>query len=235
MPLARILGLLVLTTLGACMPQSTLPDADMRYRGDYTLGHEVNAFCPAGSSRCYWLDPNAAPEVRDALALAAKAGGDAPYPKVCVVVAGEVDTESARDGFAADYDGLIDVQTVYGFCEDVSLVTQGDLAHRRWVAAAPAVGRTGLTPTLDFGQRVGRGVFVEGNDGCQEFTAVLLLRNALIEFSALEWGASQCSQAQGKPAFNPREPAVLELGAENRLQLTTSIGVVLFDLRDWVQ
>lgn len=230
-PAALVMMLLV----SACTRGGGLPEPEMRYRGDYTRGHEVNTFCPQLSSRCYWVTGDTPDDVVDALAAVAERSGPEPYAKSCIVVTAEVDSESPRQGFAADYDGLIRIDQVHGDCDQVAFITQGDIAHRRWVATLPERFRTALTPTLDFGQRIDRGVFVEGNDGCHEFNAVVLLRDTLVEFSELELGRSQCLGTTEEPVFDPREPGSLVLRGSNRLQLTTSGVIVQFDLQDWVR
>ena len=207
----------------------------MRFRGGYTRGHEVNAFCPALSSQCYWLDQRTPVTVRDQLSAYADTVAGSPYAATCLVVAEEVDTESPRQGFAADYDGLIHIHNVYGACGETALVTQGDISHRRWVAAAPERLPTMQTPELDFGQRIGSGAFVSGNDGCREFTAVVLLREDVVEFSELALGPTRCVANDEQPAFNPGEPVNLVLQPDHRLELTASGVIVGFELADWVR
>ena len=89
-----------------------------RLRGEYTFGHEVNVFCPEIDAQCYWLGPNSSQSARDQLKKIYRDKKPGLYKPVCVVVDGVIDRDSPRDGFAADYDGLIDVTSVYGACDD---------------------------------------------------------------------------------------------------------------------
>ena len=86
-------------------------------RGDYTFGHEVNVFCPQNDDRCYWLAAGTSQSIRAQLKEAYAAGSSAPYQPVCLVVEGMIDRNSPRDGFAAEYDGLIQIETLTGACE----------------------------------------------------------------------------------------------------------------------
>lgn len=163
-----------------------------RYRGDYTFGHEVNSFCPEINSECYWLGPNSNQAAREQLKKIYRDKTPGLYKPVCVVVEGVIDRETARDGFAADYDGLIDIVTVIGDCDSGVLIVPGDLNHRRWVLAkrdgVPV--DTAEPPTvLDFGERL----FVEGRDGCQRFSGFTGLSGNEIVFDEVEFDRSGCS------------------------------------------
>ena len=232
---ARLVGCLVLGILGNGCISDNRPEPEMRFRGDYTHGHEVDTFCPTLTAQCYWLDPQTPATIRDQLSSYSDTAPGSPYAASCLVVAAEVDDESPRTGFAADYDGLIRLEKVYGACEQTALVTQGDVSHRRWVAAFPKRFPAALTPELDFGQRIGSGVFVSGNDGCREFTAVFVLRGTVAEFTELESGPTGCLTEDEKPAFDPGEPFEPMLSPEHRLTLKTANGNVRFDLSDWVR
>jgi len=225
---------LVLVTVFTASVPASVAASETRYRGDYIAGHEVRTFCPANASRCYWLAPGTPAAVREALSSLAAPSAEPHYPETCVVVAAEGDTESPREGFAADYDGLIDIRKVYGRCDEITLVAQGDIAHHRWVASLPEPFNSPLTPSLDFGQRIGNGVFVSGNDGCSTFTAVVLLRDAA-EFSELELGPSNCGTIDEQPEFDLREAGSLTLHPDDRLQLQTSSALVRFELKDWMK
>ena len=87
-----------------------------RLRGDYTLGHEVNIFCPQRGAQCYWLGPNSSQAARERLREIYQNKTPGLYKPVCVLVDGVIDRASPRDGFAADYDGLIDIEAVVGPC-----------------------------------------------------------------------------------------------------------------------
>lgn len=107
-----VLALLVL--LAAC---ATAAQGE-RYRGDYTFGHEVNTFCPEIYSQCYWLGPRSRQDARTRLKRIYQEKKPGLYKPVCVVVDGVIDRDSPRSGFAADYDGLIDIESVHGTCAD---------------------------------------------------------------------------------------------------------------------
>ena len=91
--------------------------ASQRYRGDYTLGHEVNSYCPEAGSQCYWLAPDTGSQVRDRLRMLYEQNSPGLYKPVCMDVAAEIDTQSERTGFAADMDGLITITRVHGVCD----------------------------------------------------------------------------------------------------------------------
>lgn len=133
----------------------------LRYRGDYTRAHEVNSFCPATRSECYWLDNGTSTAVRDTLQALVTRHAAQPYDPVCVVVEGLIDRETPRSGFAADYNGLMRIDRVYGACRDTGIVTQGDLQHHRWAlvsvdgaAVVRPPGRQHSGPALEFGERM---------------------------------------------------------------------------------
>ena len=87
-----------------------------RYRGDYTFGHEVNTFCPQINSQCYWLGPDTSQAVREQLKALYQQEKTGLYKPVCMVVEGVIDQDTPRDGFAADYDGLITITALEGDC-----------------------------------------------------------------------------------------------------------------------
>ncbi len=162
-----------------------------RYRGDYTWGHEVNSFCPAINSQCYWLAPDTSPAVRDQLKALYQKEKAGLYKPVCVIVEGIIDRDSPRDGFAADYDGLITITALEGECDDSAAITPGDLNHRRWVLAAidgRAVDTADAPIVLDFGERL----FVEGREGCQRFSGFAELNGNQIAFAKVEFDRSGC-------------------------------------------
>lgn len=111
-------------------------DKTVRYRGEYILGHEVNIFCPYINSQCYWLGSYTGDEEREVLRQLSVQNRVKPYDAVCVVIEGIIHKkmdEHKIDGFAADYDGTIDVDMVYGLCSETETVTEGDLHLKDWV------------------------------------------------------------------------------------------------------
>ena len=180
---------------------STVARADpIRYRGAYTYGHEVNSFCPAINSQCYWLSGDTPATVRDALQTLAAQNASKPYESLCVVIEAEIDRDSRRDGFAADYDGLITVMKSYDCCDDTSIVTHGDLQHHRWMLesvnseALDVDAMNGSIPDLDFGEQMQ----VSGNTGCNRFSGRATLHDNYIRFGQLISTLMSCSPAQNE-------------------------------------
>ena len=157
----------------------------VQYRGVYTWGHEVSTFCPDINSQCYWLSPDTPADVRDELRQLSQGVSSQPYGSVCVLIEAQVDRDSPRQGFAADYDGLITVSHLYGTCTDLSMVIASDLQHHRWVletinGKTLPVPEGGKIPELDFGE----GMTVTGNLGCNKFTGKAVLRDGLFLIEA---------------------------------------------------
>jgi heat shock protein HslJ len=188
----------------------------LRYRGEYTYGHEVNIFCPAINSQCYWLSGDTPGEVRDTLQTAAAQNTSKPYEPLCVVIEAEIDRDTRRDGFAADYDGLVTVMKSYGRCEETSIVTHGDLQHHRWVLDSingeilDADAMEGKIPDLDFGEQM----HVSGNTGCNRISGSASLHDEYIHFGQLISTLMSCS-----PAQNEIERTIQEFLARTDIQI----------------
>ena len=93
----------------------------LRYQGQYTLGHEVNTFCPTINSQCYWLSPDTLLLQRQKLKQMVDEHTSKPYEAICVVVEGKInqDPEAKNSiGFAINYDGLFTVKKIYGLCNN---------------------------------------------------------------------------------------------------------------------
>lgn len=161
--------------------------AGQRYRGSYTLGHEVNTFCPEINSQCYWLGPDTSQSIREQLGGLYRQKSPGLYKPVCLTVSGVIDRDSSRSGFAADYDGLITITQVVGGCESSQAVAHGDLQHHRWVIDT-VDGQNVQTrdwpvlPVIDFGERL----FVEGGNGCSRFSGFAELSGDRIVFDGFE-------------------------------------------------
>ena len=161
--------LLVFLLLGYVVPGYADEQA-LRYRGEYTYGHEVNTFCPKINSQCYWLNPATREQIRQQLRQLSTTHSNRPYQSVCLVLQGTIDRETKSDGFAADYDGLIKVDKVFGLCQDSEFVTQGDLQHHRWMLESINGVNIALAETgdpifdLDFSEQM----FVSLNSGCHK-------------------------------------------------------------------
>jgi hypothetical protein len=75
-------------------------------RGHYYWGHEVETFHPCGSKQAFWVvgDASLLQPLREKSAQVSKAQGK-PYLPIYVEVSA-VTEGKAKDGFAADYDGV---------------------------------------------------------------------------------------------------------------------------------
>jgi putative lipoprotein len=86
---------------------------DTKFRGRFYWGHEVRSIQPCGSRSAYWVrgdDKTLQPLRERAERLRAQQGK--PYPPLYVEVVGEIQTNSATEGFARDYDGLFNLREV---------------------------------------------------------------------------------------------------------------------------
>ena len=92
---------------------STASAVDTQHRGRYYRGAEVESFHPCGSKKAYWVEGKEATlqPLRDRTERLRERRGK-PYQPVYLEVVGVVDTESKREGFAEDYDGLLRLQKV---------------------------------------------------------------------------------------------------------------------------
>lgn len=80
------------------------------FLGVYTFGAEVETFRPCGDSLTYWVTTS--PPMWDHLRDLHQSLTTKPYQGIYVAVQG-MPTDGERDGFAADYDGLFRIDTVY--------------------------------------------------------------------------------------------------------------------------
>lgn len=187
---SRVPWLLLLLLSTGCSV-STPGTETQRYRGDYTFGHEVNTFCPAINSQCYWLGPDTSQSLRDQLKALYEQKMSGLYKPVCMIVEAIIDRETPRSGFAADYDGLITITALEGACDDGAVVVPGDLNHRRWLLSAingRTVDAADPPAVLDFGERL----FVEGSEDCQRFNGFAELSGNRIKFDKVEFDRSGC-------------------------------------------
>ena len=99
----------MLTLLAA----STAWPADRTLRGRYYYGPDVEVFEPCAQVISYWVrgsDKLLQPLRKRSEELREKRGK--PYRPVYVELVGSIDTKTERDGFAANYDGLLHVRKV---------------------------------------------------------------------------------------------------------------------------
>lgn len=227
--------LTVLLALLAGAAHTNADTAGQRYRGAYTLGHEVNVFCPDINSQCYWIGPNTRQAVRDDLHRIYRQGSTGLYEPVCVLVSGVIDRQSQRFGFAADTDGLITVDRVYGDCESATIVTHGDLQHHRWVLDAvdgSAVNAHDwpVLPELDFGERL----FVGGGNGCRQFSGFSRLAGDRIVFDGFKYGVNRCESGRDPQGLFAIAGAwQVHIEGRQYLMLEKSGVVLKFRLDDW--
>ena len=203
-----------------------------RLRGEYTFGHEVNVFCPAINTQCYWLGPNSSQAAREQLKRIYGEKKPGLYKPICVVVDATIDRDSPRDGFAADYDGLIDITAVHGACEDSAAITPGDLNHRRWVLAerdGSPVDSAQAPVVLDFGERL----FVEGRDGCLRFSGFAAIDGERIVFDGLDFDRSACSAGDLAASLFAERPRWRVAFAADGLLLRAGDTRLAFERDDW--
>lgn len=223
--------LLMLVNISACSSFA----GSQRYRGDYTLGHEVNTFCPEINSQCYWLSPDTNRQVREQLKQVYREKSLGLYQPVCLIVSGEIDRKSTRTGFAADMDGLFTVYDVFGECDAGSMVTQGDLQHHRWVLVSldnkPInMNDWPVLPVLDFGEHM----FVEGGDGCRRFNGFAKLAGDNILFDKFEFNQPECETDQyPQSLFSIAGNWRISIEQSRYLFLENTSSTLMFRLDDW--
>ena len=234
--LAAFGGLLVAAITVAGAPEDTV-----RYRGDYTYGHEVNVFCPDMNSQCYWLSEDTTADVRDSLRRLASRDSTVPYTPVCVLVEGVIDRRSPRTGFADGYDGFIAIYSLISTCAESTLVIESDLQHHRWVLDSidgeifVVDNNDEPIPDLDFGEQMQ----VTGNTGCNRITGKAKLDGEYFQIPALASTRRLCS-----PPANDLERRLqivlsgrsqIALDDERNLVLATDETVLRYRLSDWVR
>ncbi len=219
-------------------------DQTLRYRGQYSIGHEVNIFCPDINSQCYWISPDTTQQQRKLLRQLVKENTEKVYEAICVVVEGQINQDPVAKqaiGFAADYDGLFTVSKIYGLCDKSGFVTQGDLQHRRWLLESingnkiEATALDNRIPELEIGEQM----MASGYSGCNRFhgKAVLLEDRFII-------GSMASTRMFCKPEQNDIEHLLLQvLGRESTISidvdknliLKTDDGLLLFRLQDRIE
>ena len=226
-----LLLLLILLNTVACACSAV----SQRYRGNYTLGHEVNTFCPDINSQCYWLSPDTDKRYRNQLKQIYQEKSTGLYKPVCVIVTGEIDKNSKRTGFAVDTDGLITITRVYGDCDSSKVITQGDLQHHRWVLITvdnKSINNKGwpVLPVLDFGERM----FIEGGDGCQQFNGFAELTGDQIDFNQLEFSKNHCGTDRSHMSlFSITGVWRIGIKESEYLTLENTESILLFKRDDW--
>jgi heat shock protein HslJ len=218
-------------------------DQTLRYRGQYSFGHEVNIFCPEINSQCYWLSPDTSQQQRQQLKQLVEENTDKNYEAICVVVEGQINrdpTAKQAIGFAADYDGLFTISRLYGLCGKAKVVTQGDLQHHRWVLESIngdkilAAKLDGKIPELEIGEQM----MASGDSGCNRFQGRAALRRDRFIIDPVASTRMFC-----KPGQNDIELLLLQVFAQEsiisididkNLILKTDDNLLIFRLQDRV-
>ena len=237
-------NLIILITLLTTAPPAFADEQALRYRGQYTFGHEVNTFCPAINSQCYWLSPETAQQQRQLLKQLATNNTSKAYEAICIVVEGRInrDPEAKNSiGFAAEYDGLFTVNTIFGLCSKTSIVTHGDLQHHRWILESingnkiEAEKLDNKIPEIDFGEQM----TVTGNTGCNRFSGQATLQGDQFVIGLMNSTMMFCTAPQ-----NDLERILKQvLGSESKITLDDKNNLVLetgdtrleYRLKDWVR
>ncbi|MCG6939359.1 MAG: META domain-containing protein [Gammaproteobacteria bacterium] len=218
-------------------------DNSIRYRGQYTYGHEVNTFCPSINSQCYWLSPDTAPSQREQLRQLSQDNTSKPYQAICVVVEGRINRDpAARNniGFATRYDGLFTVFRVFNLCNKTSIVTQGDLQHHRWLLESINGSKIDAEeldykiPELDFGEQM----TVSGNTGCNKFRGQAGLQDENFAIDPMQFTMMRCSPQQNvlesllKQVLDSDSKITIDY--KKRLLLKAGDTLLEYRLKDWV-
>jgi hypothetical protein len=105
--------LLTLTLLQACSSVAETPyktaNDETTLIGHYIYGHEVNTFQPCGDVKVFWVEGTN--NMLELLEVSHRKYVSEPYEEVFVEIIGRFVTK-ANDGFASDYDGKIQVETL---------------------------------------------------------------------------------------------------------------------------
>lgn len=237
-------NLILLITLLTTAAHTFADEQLLRYRGQYTFGHEVSTFCPAINSQCYWIGPETARQQREQLEQLVANNTDKAYEAICIVVEGKInrDPEAKNNiGFAAEYDGLFTVNTLFGLCSNTSIVTHGDLQHHRWILESINGNRIetekldNKIPEIDFGEQM----TVTGNTGCNRFSGQATLQGDLFVIGLMKSTMMFCTAPQNDLELKLKQV----LGSESKITLDDKNKLILesggirlrYRLKDWVR
>jgi len=237
----RTLILLILLTITATAFADEQP---IRYRGHYTLGHEVNSFCPDINSECYWISPETTRQQRQQLKQLVDNNTGKAYQAICIVVEGIINRDPAAKnsiGFAARYDGLFTVNSIFGLCDKISTVTQGDLQHHRWILESingdtiEAENPENKIPEIDFGEQM----TVTGHTGCNRFSGRATLLSDRFVIGSMTSTMMSCSASQNTMELKLKRvlgsESTITIDDKKNLILETSDTRLVYRLRDWVR
>ncbi len=237
-------SIVIFITLLTTVPPTFADEQPLRYRGQYTFGHEVNTFCPVINSQCYWLSPETAQQQRQLLKQLAVENTSKAYQAICVVVEGKInrDPEAKNSiGFAAEYDGLFTINNIFGLCRKTSIVTHGDLQHHRWILESingnkiEAEKLDNKIPEIDFGEQM----TLTGNTGCNKFSAQATLQGDQIVISSIKSTMMFCTPPQNDLELKLKQI----LGSESKITIDDKKNLILeaddtrleYRLIDWVR
>ncbi|MFV9616198.1 MAG: META domain-containing protein [Gammaproteobacteria bacterium] len=235
--------ILLITLLTTALP--TFADEQrLRYRGQYTFGHEVNTFCPAINSQCYWLGPETAPQQRQLLKQLSANNTSRAYEAICIVVEGRInrDPEVKNSiGFATQYDGLFTVTEIFGLCSKTGIVTHGDLQHHRWLLESingnniNAEKLDNKIPEIDFGAQM----TVTGNTGCNTFSAQAMLQGDQLVIGPVQSTMMFCTPPQNELELKLKQvlnsDPKITMDDKNNLVLEAGDTRLKYRLKDWVR
>ncbi len=237
-------NLILLITLLTTATPTYADEQPLRYRGQYTFGHEVNTFCPAINSQCYWISPETALQQRQLLKQLVVNNTSKAYQAICIVVKGKInrDPEAKNSiGFAARYDGLFTVNNIFGLCSKTSIVTHGDLQHHRWILESingkkiEAKKLDNRIPEMDFGEQM----TVTGNTGCNKFSGQVTLQDDQFVIGPMKSTMMFCTASQNELELKLKQV----LGSESKISIDDKKNLILeagdtrltYRLNDWVR
>ncbi|PID36988.1 MAG: hypothetical protein CR993_02540 [Rhodobacterales bacterium] len=100
--------------LAGCAQEGIKPSGPMKMSGLYTYGHEVQSFIPCNSEMGFWaVLPEREAERLNAMSLDKARRVGKPYQAIFAQVTGSLKSSKREEGFAADYDALLDVSEVH--------------------------------------------------------------------------------------------------------------------------
>src|SRR6478735_8397825 len=111
--IARAASLVALLLVAACRPSAAQPD--QIYSGMFVWGAEVRSFSPCDQKVRYWV--SGPDSVTAPLLEFYRKNTTQPYGRIYISLRGQL-LDEARDGFAADYDGLLKVSQVLSMSKD---------------------------------------------------------------------------------------------------------------------
>ena len=111
--IARAGSLVALLLAAACQPSAAQPG--QIYSGIFVWGAEVRTFAPCGQKVRYWVSGPGS--VTAPLLEFYRKNTTQPYGRIYITLRGQL-LDEERDGFAADYDGLLKVSQVLGMSKD---------------------------------------------------------------------------------------------------------------------